>query len=432
MLIQYHPRFTLKHVRFHALSCEQLCGYLANLPYSSDKDEDKVLIEEVYNDMLDSLYDGSFIQWLKQLEKPEDELKEIESVVKPFIVPSKILMDLAEILFDSIPEGLKRNLKGKIEEEQSSKSEGTIEPKKDLVLKLNNQVTLEMVWVDVNVEDEKNRRKPYDFYMGSDEADSYDDEKSHKVNLTHGYWLAKYPVTQKQWEIIDKNETTPRAFFHGENNPMESISWEDAGNFCEKLNRLLASKIEKSVFKKGGEEYHYSFALPTEAQWEFAARGGVKSEGYKYSGSNDVNEVAWYYENSGDKYLDDKKWDIEKVYKEGKVINITHEDILNKFQTHPVGQKMPNELGIHDMSGNVWEWCRDCCEWDDKTKTVITDTYEDGITDPCCEVGSRRVFRGGSWRYTARDCRPSCRLCLAPTGRYFDVGFRVALVPVQG
>ena len=421
MTLQYNPRFTLKQARFHALSCSQLCDFLKNLNYASNKDDDKVLIEDAWQDLLDSLYDGSLIRWLKQLGEDDSKVKEIVGVLKPFVVHGEILKDLAKKLFDSIPQKIADYLDDKINNEQKRKSVGIIVPQKDLVLKLNDSVIMEFIWVETTVKKTK-IKQPYDFYMGSDDADSFSWERPvHKVHLTNGYWLAKYPVTQKQWEIIDKNGTNISALFHGENNPMIKISWEDAGNFCKKLNHFFASQIEQSVFKKGEEEYHYSFALPTEAQWEFAARGGVRSKGYKYSGSNDINEVAWYYENSGEQYLDDDK---------GSIMAKTRG---NKNTIHPVGLKMPNELGIHDMSGNVWEWCKDCCEWDSNRRMVVTEgTYKDDITDPCCTVGSSRVFRGGSWLNPSRICRPSYRgYSSGPADRSYNLGFRVALIPVQ-
>ena len=130
----------------------------------------------------------------------------------------------------------------------------------------------------------------------------------HRVTLS-SYHIGKYPVTQKLWEMVmGDNPST----FKGPNRPVESVSWDDCQRFISKLNRLTRKK----------------FKLPTEAQWEFAARGGNNSAGYGYSGSNDFYSVAWFEENSG-------------------------------YETHDVGELLPNELGIYDMSGNVFEWCSD-------------------------------------------------------------------------
>ena len=428
MSLQYNSRFTLKQARFHALSCSQLCDFLKNLNYASNKDDDKVLIEDAWQDLLDSLYDGSLIRWLKQLGEDDSKVKEIVGVLKPFVVHGEILKVLAEKLFDSIPQKIADYLDDKINNEQKRKSVGIIVPQNDLVLKLNDSVIMEFIWVETTVKEEKagkTKIEPYDFYMGSDDADSFSWEKPvHKVHLTNGYWIGKYPVTQEQWDAMGGEPKSP-SYFHGgkggsKTNPVECVSWENSNSFCEQLNSFFSPQLDELNNKNGKTTLKYRFALPTEAQWEFAARGGIRSKGYKYSGSNDINEVAWYYENSGRQYMDEDKWGVRKL-----------DD--NKCTTHPVGLKLPNELGIHDMSGNVWEWCRDCAEWNDKEKRVVTDTYvvkEGGLDDPCCQNGSYRVFRGGSWSYTARFCRPSCRDCDDPPLRH-GVGFRVALVPVQ-
>ncbi|MCQ2317044.1 MAG: formylglycine-generating enzyme family protein, partial [Bacteroidales bacterium] len=133
-----------------------------------------------------------------------------------------------------------------------------------------------------------------------------------------------------------------------------------------------------------------TYTLPTEAQWEYAARGGNKADGTKYAGSNMIDAVAWYTDNSGS-------------------------------STHPVGTKRGNALGIYDMSGNVYEWCKD---WYSNSY-VSYDT--NNPTGP--SSGSRRVSRGGSWYYDAGDCRVSNRGSSTPGRRYYDLGFRVVLVP---
>ena len=192
-----------------------------------------------------------------------------------------------------------------------------------------------------------------------------------RVTLTKDYWIGKYEVTQKQYEAVMGNNPSE---FKGDNRPVENVSWNDAKAFCDKLNELYRDKLPAG----------YRFDLPTEAQWEFAARGGNKSKGYKYSGSDDIDDIAWYnYYNSGD-------------------------------QTHDVGQKRPNELGLYDMSGNVWEWCSD---W--------SDSYSgDAVTDPTGpQKGSSRVLRGG-YRVAYRDSD-------YPDNRRNYYGFRLALVPID-
>ena len=191
------------------------------------------------------------------------------------------------------------------------------------------------------------------------------------------YYIGKYEVTQAQWRAVMGNNP---AHFKGADCPVENVNWHDAMEFCKKLNDY------------GYAPRGYKFSLPTEAQWEYAARGGNKSKGYEYSGSNDINEVAWNGDNSGDK-------------------------------PHDVGTKKPNELGLYDMSGNVWEWCLD---W--------YDGYGDEkeVTDPQGpQSGSHRVIRGGSWRHYANYCRVARRNYDDPDYRDNCYGFRLALVPVQ-
>ncbi len=155
--------------------------------------------------------------------------------------------------------------------------------------------------------------------------------------------------------------------------PVEKVSWDDCQEFIRRLNQLTGKK----------------FRLPTEAEWEFAARGGTKSRGYKYSGGNDIGTVAWYYDNAD-------------------------------YCTHVVKTKQPNELGIYDMSGNVHEWCQDW--WGN---------YSDGSqTNPKGpSTGSGRVYRGGSREYLAVGCRSSRRFSISPDIRYGDLGLRLVLVP---
>ncbi len=221
---------------------------------------------------------------------------------------------------------------------------------------------------------------------------------AHMVTLTKDYWLGQYEVTQKQYaSIMEKmrNETgeeckpRPSGFKGDDRLPVECVSWYDARAFCKKLNELLSGKLLDG----------YRFDLPTEAQWEFAARGGSKSKGYEYSGSNILGDVGWVYDTS-----------------DGK--------------THPVGKKEKNELELYDMSGNVWEWCMDSCERDEK-KRVVTDTYKAGIVDPLCSRGSNRVYRGGGWNEGRWCCRSWARYCSVPIERHNNNGFRVALVPVD-
>ena len=198
-------------------------------------------------------------------------------------------------------------------------------------------------------------------------SDAYDDEKpTHSVTLSD-FYIGKYEVTQAQWKAVMGSNPS---YFKGDNLPVENVSWNDIQEFIKKLNAQTGKR----------------FRLPTEAEWEYAARGGNRSKGYKYSGSNSIGDVAWYYDNSSSK-------------------------------THPVGQKTPNELGIYDMTGNVWEWCQD---W----KGSYSSSSQTNPTGP--SSGSYRVLRGGSWSDIARDCRVSYRGYDIPDYRNSNSGFRLA------
>ena len=191
------------------------------------------------------------------------------------------------------------------------------------------------------------------FTMGatSEMKDSYDSEKpAHQVTLTNDYYIGKYEVTQALWQAVMGNNPSE---FKGDNLPVENVSWNDCQKFISKLN-LITGK---------------TFRLPTEAEWEYAARGGKKSRGYQYSGSNNLSDVAWYYKNSG-------------------------------IKTHAVGTKQANELGIYDMSGNVSEWCQD--RYGDYSKS--SQTNPKGSTS-----GALRVLRGGCYSYYSDFCCPLCR-----------------------
>jgi formylglycine-generating enzyme required for sulfatase activity len=199
---------------------------------------------------------------------------------------------------------------------------------------------------------------------------AFEDAKPHKVKL-RSFYMQKTEVTQELWEAVMGSNPS---YFNGcPNCPVEQVSWVDIQQFISKLNA------------KTGKTYR----LPTEAEWEFAARGGKKSKGYKYAGSNEIEAVAWYKENSEDK-------------------------------THTVGQKSPNELGIYDMSGNVWEWCSD---W-------YGESYygSSASTDPQGPAsGSYRVLRGGGWGSAAARCRVAHRSSSSPGNRSNSGGFRVLL-----
>ena len=222
-------------------------------------------------------------------------------------------------------------------------------------------VSYEMVWVRGGT-----------FRMGATSEQgsvAYSVEKPvHSVTLS-SYYIGKTEVTQALWkEVMGSNPS----YFKGDNLPVENVSWNDCQEFIRKLNALTGR----------------NFRLPNEAEWEFACRGGNNSRGYKYSGSNYIDNVAWYSGNSGNK-------------------------------THPVATKSPNELGIYDMSGNVYEWCSDWYgDYSSGAQTNPKGPYD----------GSRRVNRGGGWYYYgAWCCRSSYRYGSGPVYRSSYLGLRLAL-----
>ena len=216
-----------------------------------------------------------------------------------------------------------------------------------------------------------------------------DEKPTHKVTLS-SYYIGETEVTQELWTAV--MGSNPSSFKgKGSNLPVEDVSWDDCQEFITKLNAITGRR----------------FRLPTEAEWEYAARGGSKSRGYKYSGSNNVDDVAWYWKNSGDSYLSggDGDWSEEKV-------------VGNNCRTHSVATKSPNELGIYDMSGNVFEWCQDWYGYYNSASAPQVNPK--GATS-----GSFRVTRGGGWGYNARFCRSSYRIYYGPSNSFNDLGLRL-------
>ncbi|MBO5792506.1 MAG: SUMF1/EgtB/PvdO family nonheme iron enzyme [Lentisphaeria bacterium] len=252
----------------------------------------------------------------------------------------------------------------------------TVALKKQEFAKIDcNGVSLEMVKIKAGT-----------FTMGSPEGElgRHGTEKQHQVTLTKDYWLGKFEVTQAQYEAIMGNNPSS---YKGSNRPVEKVSWEDAKEFCNKLNERYAGKLPTG----------YRFDLPTEAQWEYACRAGTTTalnNGTNLTSESEcsnLNEVGWYDKNCG---------------------SAGHK---------AVGQKRPNNWGLYDMHGNVLEWCRDWYA-----------PYTGDATDPTGPTsGSYRVYRGGCWRYSAKGCRSAVRFCIIPGLRNSFYGFRLALVPVQ-
>ncbi|MBR6355072.1 MAG: formylglycine-generating enzyme family protein [Paludibacteraceae bacterium] len=236
-------------------------------------------------------------------------------------------------------------------------------------------INMKMIWVEGG-----------EFMMGCTSeqgGDCYDDEKNVRRVTVDGFYIGMLEVTQSQWEKVvgtsvsqqrNKANSGWSLYGVGQDYPMYYVSWDEAMEFC----RLLSIQTGRT------------YTLPTEAQWEYAARGGKKADGTKYAGSNMIDVVAWYTDNSGG-------------------------------GTHPCGTKRANALGIYDMSGNVWEWCKD---WYSSSYTSYETNNPTGASS-----GSARVSRGGSWDGNARYCRVAYRYYYSPGSRHHYLGFRVVLLP---
>ena len=243
------------------------------------------------------------------------------------------------------------------------------------------------------------------FLMGSptEESGREPDERQHWVTLSHDFYLGETEITQGQWKAIMKTDVRAleaKGNASGsvagvvDNHPMYFVTWEEAMKFCEELNKRYSQQLNGK----------WKFTLPTEAQWEYACRGGTTTA--LNNGTNltidrcsNLGKVGWYDGNSGN-------------------------------ETHAVRRLAANKFGLYDMHGNVWEWCLDYCNWD-RNSGVVTDTYSGEQKDPVCSTGSYRVLRGGSWGSSAWYCRSADRGCHGPTDRNSYAGFRVALVPVD-
>ncbi len=210
------------------------------------------------------------------------------------------------------------------------------------------------------------------FQMGSNEGHS-DEKPIHEVTIPkEGFLIGQFPVTQSLYEFVTGENP---ARFKGSDRPVENVSWHDAQTFIKMLNNLTKKE----------------YRLPSESEWEFAARGGIHwKDDFKYSGSNDVREVAWYNDTS-------------------------HEE------TKPVGLLEPNQLGIHDMSGNLYEWCEDYWHRD------YNNAPQDGSAWDDMEDSASRVIRGGSWILNSQYCRVAVRYYYHPSRRYDFIGFRLVL-----
>lgn len=278
--------------------------------------------------------------------------------------------------FDNVPSG--NNIFLVIKEGYSIKKEVIfLDPQKTsgYEIKMNKLTELQMIYVAGG-----------NFIMGDTFGDgNFNEKPAHNVSL-NSFYISKYEITQRNW--LETMGNNPSKFWN-EENPVESISWNDAIEFCNQRS-FLEGLQQCYKYEEGKIVCDFNangYRLPTEAEWEFAARGGLLSGNTKYSGSSNISDVAWYYNNSGN-------------------------------NPHPVGLKIPNELGIHDMSGNVWEFC-----WDYYDENYYSHSPSTNPAGP--SSGTSHILRGGSWTDDAFFNRVYYRNYYEVFARGSNVGLRV-------
>ncbi len=215
------------------------------------------------------------------------------------------------------------------------------------------------------------------FTMGGADDEAYEREKPLRSITLPSFCMARFPVTQALYASI--MDGAHPSSFKGDDRPVERVSWDEAQQFIQVLNKIT-----------GRTQAKWRYCLPSEAQWEYAARGG--KGGFKYAGSNKLKEVGWFDTNS-------------------------------HSETKPVGLKLPNVLGLYDMSGNVWEWCED--DWHDSYENAPKNDGAAWVDTP--EFGSGSVGRGGGWLGNPRNCRVASRYYWLPGRRDDGIGFRLCL-----
>ena len=233
------------------------------------------------------------------------------------------------------------------------------------------------------------------FMMGCDTRKP-NEKPPHRVTVDD-FYIGKYPVTQAQWRAVMGADPVNLYNTGCDDCPVEGVSWNDiAGTSGRSVKINQIDYFENGFIYKLNAITGKTYRLPTEAEWEYAARGGLSKEDYPYSGSNNIGEVAWYSE------------------------NFTESPHGSKGTTHPVGEKNPNKLGIYDMSGNVWEWCQD-------VKGDYSSSDQKNPKGPVPGPDAFRVLRGGSWYSHAEYCSVSYRNCSSPGFRNLIIGFRLVL-----
>jgi len=237
----------------------------------------------------------------------------------------------------------------------------TSEPARKVSLDLGNGLSMEMFLIPAGK-----------FLMGSPEGEkgrSTNEGPLHEVTISRAFYMGVFEVTQEQYEAVMGKDPS---HFKGAKNPVETVSWHDAVDFCKKLAEKTGKKVR----------------LPTEAEWEYACRAGSKTRFCFGDDETDLRDHTWYTANSDSK-------------------------------THPAGEKTPNAWGLYDMHGNVWEWCSDC--W----AVSYANAKNEDPQGPAS--GAFRVLRGGGWNVNPTYCRSALRFRSSPDDRYLNLGFRVAV-----
>ncbi len=331
----------------------QRCGYILSFFENASFEEEHLnLLRLNWNAKDDLLKDN------ERLEKGYTQLSTDIKVLKFQLETSQSELTALKQQYDDCLKYIEEVKKK--EEEEATKRLAEEEKRKAFREFTVNGVTFKMIRVEGGT-----------FQMGATNEQGSDADNAempvHSVSLSD-FMIGETEVTQELWRAVMGSNPSR---FKGTKNPVECVSWDDCRDFISKLNTLTDQ----------------NFRLPTEAEWEFAARGGKKSGHFKYSGSNEIDKVAWYDGNSDD-------------------------------ETHPVGTKEANGLGLYDMSGNVWEWCEDLYgEYDGNPQTNPKGAVK----------GSIRLYRGGSWNFSARRCRVSSRSYSTPGYRCRNLGLRLAL-----
>ncbi|MEA5487509.1 MULTISPECIES: caspase, EACC1-associated type [Pseudanabaena] len=269
------------------------------------------------------------------------------------------------------------------------------QPDPILKFEIGNGINLEMVYIPSGK-----------FMMGSPpEENGYEDERPQikDVNVA-AFYMGKYEVTQAQWQAIMGNN--PAKFKNNLQNPVESVSWDDAQEFCKKLSQ----KTERE------------FRLPSEAEWEYACRAGTTTRYYFGEDEKELGGYGWFGNNSGKQPLD-----TDRIWQEVQQDATKYLEVLskNECQTHPVGQKKPNAWGLYDMHGNVWEWCQDSYEKYGGESDLIRKTGKAIVKE---NDNRSRLLRGGSWNTSAQGCRSAYRYYFYARVQRSNVGFRVVCV----